>query len=452
MSPLRTILRGIVPALLVLGLPSALAAQESPPPAPQEQGAPPPAAQTGPVQPVPPPPEAAASAEVEGESPLVPEGEAATMASRPVTGPHVYFKPGSGLVVESEDGDFAIATRLRAQLRYTLDHDETNGNNTQAFEVRRARVQFKGHVFGKNNKYKLQLAVSPHDMDVEPGLGPTVTPLLDAYFDFTHLRDLAVRVGQYKVPFSRERMISSGDLEFVDRSLTNKEFNLERDLGFTLHSGNLLGLDMLRYYAGISIGEGRDAHLPGDFDMLYVARVEYLPLGMFEDYEQGDFERLEKPRLSFGLAYAFQDSAKGLKGIGGDTPVDGGTTDYHIATADAVFMYGGLSATLAGYLRYGSRNVPAGVPANPANPRDGVGITGQVGYLIPHMPLQVAARYSAVRGTGATSLPDNNELGAAVGYYFAQHVFKIQADYFHQWLDAFDAGNDTFRLQLQVAL
>jgi hypothetical protein len=83
----------------------------------------------------------------------------------------------------------------------------------------------------------------------------------------------------------------------------------------------------------------------------------------------------------------------------------------------------------------------------------------QAGYLLPKIELEFACRYSAIRAQGPdTSVNDANEAGMAVSYYFAQHAYKLQADYFHYWGAGvnesgrhFDDGRDDFRLQLQAA-
>jgi hypothetical protein len=39
-----------------------------------------------------------------------------------------------------------------------------------------------------------------------------------------------------------------------------------------------------------------------------------------------------------------------------------------------------------------------------------------------------------------------------LNYYFAQHAMKIQGDYFRFWSDdAFAAGSDQVRIQMQMA-
>ena len=371
------------------------------------------------------------------------------------------YKPGTGLTFTSKNERFELATRLRAQFRYTLQNDNESGETTHGLTIRRARLQFKGHVFNKNNKFKTELALSPRDMGFD-GTVTHRTPILDWYFDFTYFRDFTLRIGQYKVPYSRQRVVSSGDLQLVDRSIANGEFNLDRDIGFDVRSKDFLGLDKLRYYAGMYFGEGRDQYRPTNFDMFYLARVEVLPFGIFKDYKEADFERSLRPRLSLGAAYAFVDGAVGNRGILGSTPSDGGTTDYHNVTADLMFKIGGFSAFGDVFYRQGRRDFgdavvvdDAGVesPAPREMPRDGIGWSGTAGYMIPRVPFELAARYAQVVGVGnATSLTRRDEVGGGLSYYFAGHPLKLQADYFAQFADGYvDQSNHVMRVQLQAA-
>jgi phosphate-selective porin OprO/OprP len=84
------------------------------------------------------------------------------------------------------------------------------------------------------------------------------TPVYDAYLQFEQLRDLTVRVGQYRVMYTRERNIADVNPLLIDRSLVNAEFNVDRDIGLDIRSEDLGGIKKLRYYAGVYLGEGRD--------------------------------------------------------------------------------------------------------------------------------------------------------------------------------------------------
>lgn len=387
-------------------------------------------------------------------------------------GVEIGFEPGDGLVIESRDDQFALAIRPRVQLLATLVYPEADdgfsgdiyvdaGNVDLGFSIRRARVVFGGWFFGRENRFKLELAISPADMGYTPETGPTRTPLLDWYLEFRHLRELEVRVGQYKLPFNRERVISSGDLQMVDRSIVNAELTIDRDLGIDIRSRDFLGAGFLRYYAGLSTGEGRDAGFGDDLSFWYFGRVEVLPLGMFDDYTEADLARTATPRLSIGAAYAFMHEAPRLRGALGPVADDGGTTDYHTVTADAVFKWAGLSLFAEMIWREGSRNPGTAVDAmgnpEPITPaRNGIGWFVQAGYLLPGIDLEFAARYGMLHPLGEatnTSMSERGELGGAVSYYFGGHSFKLQLDYFHLWSDG-DFGNneERIRLQLQAAL
>ncbi len=367
------------------------------------------------------------------------------------------FAPGKGLKITSKNEKFSLTMRLRAQFLYSFEHEDKNLEH--GFQIRRARLAFGGHFWDKNIKYKTEFAVSPRDMGMQD-TGPKNTPILDWYVSFTHLTNLSARIGQFKVPFSRQRVISSGDLQLVDRSIANSEFNLDRDIGIDLYSENFLKLDRIRYNAGVYFGEGRDQFKPSNFDLFYLGRIEFMPLGKFEDYSEVDFERSNKPRLTFGTAYAFIDGAQKNRGILGDKWSDEGTTDYHNVVADTIFKIAGLSLQGEFFYRQGKRtygdatvtNEETGQeePAEQELSRNGFGWMTQAGFLIPKTAFEIAGRYSNVSKTKETSLENENEVVGGLNYYFARHPLKLQLDYSRLYQKEIKAGNDLVRLQLQA--
>lgn len=417
----------------------------------------------------------------EEANPLVPSWQPDALGKHPIDNEKNSYKPGSGMHLESEDGDFALTTRLRAQMRQEILSETSGGDSelSQVFQIRRARLQFKGHAFNEHNKMKVELAFSPRDLGVENGQMSN-TPLLTWYFEFDYLRDLTVRMGQYKIPYSRQRVISSGDLQLVDRSLANDEFNEDRDIGLDLRSKDLFGLGgYLRYYAGVYMGEGRDfgdRNATADFKLHYLGRVEVLPMGDFEDYEEADIERNLTPKLSLGGAYSFHHDAQRDRGVLGNRPDDGGVTNYHSFNVDYAFKWYGFSSTGELHWRKGARAPGDAVIPDPSDPtvlvpapvnaaRNGYGLHVQAGYLFPQTAFEIAARYSGVRGVGTrdpgdlsgdtdgfTSLGREDSVGGGLSYYFGSHSWKLQTDFFHSWRDG-DHGEseDLFRLQLQLA-
>jgi hypothetical protein len=393
--------------------------------------------------------------------------------NKPLNLEKAHFKQGGGLSFESKDKESKMEIRLRVQFRDELSAVETAktnedgssaGNETEVsntFGIRRARLQFQGNIFGKNNKYKAEFAFSPSDLGLKDG-SLRYTPLLSWYVEFTQLKNLSLRMGQYKLLYSRQRVISSGDLELVDRSLAQNEFNLDRDIGFHFFSRDLFGLDMLRYYAGVTLGEGRDVYAAEQFKgtdaggLQYLARLEFLPTKDSKgkwDYSEVDLKRSSKPKISIGLSYAFLDDGTKDRGYQGSS-YDAGTVDYHNAAADVLAYWAGFSGFGEFFWRKGNRQGATAADTQVA--RSGLGYTAQVGYLLPNRPFNIAARYSGVSAgsfkENETGISSKNELGGGVGYYFAGHAYKIQGDYFHQWGDKFgEFASNVVRVQLQFA-
>ena len=370
----------------------------------------------------------------------------------------IKYKPGKGLAVSTTDESFSLVTRLRIQILTTVE-DSRGQEAALGVMLRRARLQFIGNMFGKHNKFKAELAFSPRDLrmtSVDSNIIVRESPLLTWYVEFDYLRDLTVRAGQYKIPFSRQRVVSSGNQQMVDRSIANGEFNLDRDIGIELRSKDFLGLDRFRYSIGVYNGEGRSAFRNGDSNLMVLGRVEFLPLGIFKDYSESDLERSQRPGLSIGMAYAFAPNAGGVRVNQGGPPADEGTSDYHNITADVAFKYQGLSALGELFWRGGERNPGSAVDENgmpiPAEaPRKGYGWFVQTGYLLPSHPLEFSGRFGQVEGIGQSSVSDLNEAGVGVSYYFAGHPLKLQADLFQLWDGDFQDGITRGRLQLQSA-
>ena len=389
----------------------------------------------------------------------------------------VRIQKGTGLDIRSADGDFQLKIKVFGQLQYAVTGGAgatAKGDSRdvqrfeQSFAVRRARLYFSGYLFGEHNKYSIQLAFSPQDMGFKNG-GPTKSPIFDWYFRFDYLRDLTLQVGQYRIPFNKSRVIPYAKLQFIDRTAANFEFNLDRDIGIDVRSADVLGLNLLRYYAGVFIGEGRDGYSPSDFGLVYVARLELHPLGLFSDYLEADLERSESPRLAFGAAYAFLHDAKYSRGITGGVPADGGTSDLHVVTADLAFKFRGFSLLSEFYYRQSNRdfgNVQMldenGDPifeddgVTPVVDREqgriGLGWFSQIGWMLPGIPLEIAGRYGQVHPHGSESpIRRLDEFGLAVNWYIFGPSMALKTDYHRRFFDGeIEQSTDEIRLSFQA--
>lgn len=392
------------------------------------------------------------AARAEGPVPAEEPARPTHQAPAPVAPDGIEFRPGTGLHVESRDGRFSLGLRARMQILYVLQ-DQVDADPEQTMSIRRLRLVLAGKAYFEHVRYYVQFGFANRDMLLEGD--SRRTPIRDVRIDLTPWRDLSFRIGETKVPFSRERLTSSADLQFVDRSAANEEFNLDRDVGVQLFSRDLGGRGWFGYAAGVFLGEGRGAFQPTGIDLLYAARVEVFPFGPFEHEAMVDFDRTDL-RVALGLAYAYLQAGKRDRGLLGDIPDDGGTTDSHNAVADLVVKAHGLSSLVAFHYRDGTRDPGGavdemGAPVPVELPRSGWGLLAQAGYMIPCSPVELSGRYTRIRGVGTTSLPDRDEATAGFGWYVADHTLKFQLDYAHTWLEG-ESQEHRLRLQTQLSL
>lgn len=397
------------------------------------------------------------------------------------------FKAGKGLDIKSADGNFSLNLKLKGQFQSEISQSSADDAKLRTyFLVRRLRLALGGSVFSKDIKYKLEFSFAGQELaGGQPGGGVRVSnatpatadvpvttgfvlaqaPALDAYLDFNTARDASVRVGQAKVTYGRERILGDSDLQTVDRSLDDQQFNLDRDLGVELRSTDFLGLDKLRYFVGIYAAEDRNATLTssggGDTGYLYFARVEILPMGSFED-SPVDFAR-SSPKLSLGLAYAFLQAdatssyAMSTSGplsatipASGPAKVDFSSQNF---TADLLFKAAGFSLFSAFHWRKVgnvSDDLPAGAELVD---KDGMGVVVQGHYLLSKdFPLGLAANYSTVTKLDDDSaLVERSEAGGGLGYYVFEHGLKVEAEFEHLWWEDSTVSEPVDRLRVQLS-
>jgi hypothetical protein len=364
---------------------------------------------------------------------------------------------GKGVTLKSEDDRFSLNIRARIQARATLTHNSDDDDPPATeMQIRRMRVVLQGNALGRDLTYYIQLSFS--NLDMEPDLR---TPLRDSYFTWRAGRDASLRAGQMKVPFDRQRVISSSALQMVDRSIVVQELNLDRDVGAQLFSKDLFGLgERLGYHIGVFGGDGRN-RLSEVYGLLYAARLELRPFGGFDDYVEADTGRGAKPRLSIGVAAGYNQNTNRPRSTLGE-PFPGSRFDYEHACADMLFKWHGFSAMAQWIYRRGTEDRRVddvnGTPT-PAFSRSAWGAFGQVGQMVTEH-VEVSARFGHIEPYGGTDprFVRRQELGGGLSYYWFEHNLKLQGDYFYEPLGGrligdTDVGTRVrhqFRLQAQI--
>lgn len=360
------------------------------------------------------------------------------------TGPFDPVSFEEGIVFAHPEGRYKTALRFRIQ--NLLELRSFSGSDLGIEEirgrVRRARIRMSGHVVNPRLTYQLQLSLSREDQDWNESRFPNV--LRDANFTYALIQDpdqtLSISFGQGKLPGNRQRVISSGDLQFADRSLVNRTFNIDRDFGIQGHykreQWNLKG--------SLSSGEGRNLSFPSDSGLAWVIRAEVLPFGPFigkEDYVEGDLKHHEQLRLSLGMTRAvFKNSNRAGGTIGtfftttGDpntgTPI---RSDQTVHLFDLIAKYRGWSllAELA------DRSSPNGVLSPTQALFEGMGWMVQSGYLFADR-WEVVGRFARISPESKSKVDSRNTLlaqsTAGLNYYLDGHRVKAQMDLTRQSL------------------
>ena len=171
---------------------------------------------------------------------------------------------GKGLInFTAKDSTFSVKFAPRIQGRYiaSMDYNGTDYDDADLnFLIRRARLKFSGFAYSPKLKYKIELGLSNRDISGANQYNRN-TPryILDAVIMWNFYENFELWAGQTKLPGNVERVVSSANLQLIDRSILNSRFNIDRDVGVQLRHHTALGGDfIMREKIALSQGEGRN--------------------------------------------------------------------------------------------------------------------------------------------------------------------------------------------------
>lgn len=371
-------------------------------------------------------------------------------------------KFGKGLVnVVAKDSSYSLKFAARFQSLYTGSWDFPNNDNLEngegQFLIRRARLKFEGFAYSPKLEYKIELGLSNRDIGgASEFTNNAPRYILDAVLKWNFYENFELWVGQTKLPGNRERVISSANLQTVDRSLVNSEFNVDREMGMQLHHHFDLGNNVIIKEAiAISQGEGRNVTSGNLGGYQYTGRLEILPLGDFDDYSGADLKREETPKFALGMSYDHNANAvKTRSNSGSYMANDTGffETDINTFFLDGIFKYQGFSA-MAEYAKRTADNAVAvnsdGTPTGKVV-EVGDGFNMQAGYLFKNN-FEVVGRYTQISLDEAlTGEGVENQYTLGLSKYIVGHKLKVQTDV--SWND-YDNNIDNslaYRLQIDI--
>lgn len=354
---------------------------------------------------------------------------------------------GKGVYVVASDSSFSMKFNARVQSLLMFEAPSNNismEGMTSNWLIRRSRLKFSGFAYSPKLKYKIELGLSNRDHGGESiHTNNTSNLILDAFVSWNFYKNMEVWIGQTKLPGNRERVISSQKLQFVDRSLVNSRFNIDRDMGVQFRNKVNFGAVATRQALAISQGEGRNRTNKKDPNPLsgfeYTGRLEVLPLGEFTgkgDYFSSDLKREETPKVSFGVTYDVNKNAARVGGNLGsyiedanDEVIDSVLTDLNTLLADVLVKYKGFSllAEYANKSMTGDRIADAGGSVI-NNYYTGTGINVQAGYLLKNN-LEPSIRVTSITPELESGQDLQEMITFGLSKYIKGHSLKVQTDF-----------------------
>lgn len=377
---------------------------------------------------------------------------------------NISTKLGNGLLnFTAKDSLWGVNIGSRIQFLSTVNWDSNKDglhNPNSSMLVRRARLKLAGFAFTPKLKYKVEIGLSNNDISgASEFTGNSPRYILDAVLKWNFYENFELWLGQTKLLGNRERIVSSANLQLVDRSLLNKRFNIDRDIGFQLrHHFNLSNNFIVREALSFSQGEGRNITTGNIGGHQYTAHLELLPFGNFKqngDYIGGDLEKEETPKLAFAIGYDFNNNAvKNKSNLGTYMKNDIGfyKTDISTVFVDAMFKYNGFS--FMGEYAYRNAKDPIAKNSDGSLTGDtvqvGRGFNLQSGYVFGKN-WELAGRYTNISLDKITQKGDENQYTIGLSKYIVGHKLKVQTDI--SYLDVATSTNELmYRLQVDIHL
>ena len=369
-----------------------------------------------------------------------------------------FIEVGKGVSFQARNKTFGMTMRARMQSLLEFDLDEDFHHTMTDAEVKRIRLNFEGYVLSPKLLYSIQLGFAPNDMKTAPnGNSNVVRNAILFYKPNSHWN---FGVGQAKIKANRAHSTSSSALEFVDRSIVDGQFQLDRDFGFFAESYYTLAASFdVAAKASITMGEGRNwGKSSSQSGFAYTGRLELFPLGSFKgkgEVFEGDYEHEEHPKLMLGGAFSYNDKATRLNGQTGDFLPNGEARSLKSYFADVVFKYRGFAFAADFMGRACSQ------PLFPNEPETtifvGKGVNVQASYMLPKhwsLALRNATLFADEKIRPAVGYKQFNQTTLGITKYLMGHNFKVQADASYNHRTEAITGYDRwqFRFVLEVGI
>ena len=332
-----------------------------------------------------------------------------------------------GFQFKTIDERFLLHIESRLQFRFATPYDqnpvtfENSSFNSPLFKINRARLKVGGHAFQPWLKYYWAYELREGNM-------------LDFQLTIEKWDFLKLKVGQWKILYNRERVISSGKQQMVDRSILNRPFTIDRQQGISIY-GRLFQESTadISYFFSILTGTGRGDFINDDSNFMYVGRLQWNFLGRELEMIGSDVAFHDKPTALLALgAVTNRSPYTRFSQVGGGQLTgfeDGVAGQYRVkqALVETAFMYRGFSWQQELHFKniYDNVNLVE---------TELYGNYIQAGYLFHNLwdwfpkPMEVSGRHSFYIPNKSFPNIREEEYALAVNWFFAKHRNKLTAE------------------------
>ncbi len=334
--------------------------------------------------------------------------DADTRASLQGSGATSGYK--GGFFVQSADGNWKLKLNGQMQVRWSYNHAPdgmaADASDEYGFHVRRAKLKFSGNVIDPSWGYKITI-VNDRNKSEDVGDNNANTYLEDAWISKKMEDGWYFKVGQFKAPYLREEIVSSGAQLAVERSMINNQFT------YGWAQGIELGTKSEDLWGRVWYGDGPNSlnqYSNDNSTNSLVARVDYRLAGDWKDWKTLSGRGIKSDSYAFiGAAFQWFNISE-----------DRAANDHEYGGADATRSYGftvdasvgGQGWTAFTYFTYADgRNAGGGNPDD----AQGWGWVAQGGFdvaddvqLFGRYELGDISNFSAASGGGVAAADHRN--------------------------------------------
>ncbi|TYB76314.1 OprO/OprP family phosphate-selective porin [Bizionia myxarmorum] len=359
-----------------------------------------------------------------------------------------------GFQFSTPDKNFALHIESRFQFRFSTPYDQNpvifddfNTERSTGFNINRARLKIGGNAYKPWLKYYMQYDLANNR-------------LLDLRVMIERWQFFNVQIGQFKTHFGRERYISSGKQQMMDRSIINRPFTIDMQQGVEFY-GRVFPKTLadFTYHISVLTGTGRGAKANDDNHLMYIGRLQWNMFGRELKMSGSDVSFHEKPTglLAFaastnrGSFTRFSSSGGGQ--LEGFVNTESGQFHTNQALLETAFKYRGFSwqheshiKEINDYVTHSSQTL--------------TGFYVQAGYFLSNI-IDFVPENLEMAGVFANYNPDvdikNNlqkEYGLAFNYFFQEHRNKLSMEVTHfsyDYPESFNQNEWRFRLQWDIS-